>query len=72
MKDAIFLQELILQNGSKFLSDPAPEVRKHARSLMTPIVRHVRFDALQQSALDERTRRDIKKAVESLQVNGPG
>ncbi len=59
-------QELVMQQGSKMLTDGSLEVRKHAKHLFGDLKRHRKFDSLLMTMLRENERRDIKKTLDSL------
>ena len=60
------LQESIIVDGSKLLTDGSLEVRQHAKHLWAEVVQHSRTDSLLKENLKDPELRDVKKILDNL------
>ena len=60
------LQELVMGEGSKMLSDAASEVRASARHYWAELVQHAKTEPMLKQALTEVEMRNIRKTIDSL------
>ena len=60
------LQELIMTDGAKMLSDASSEVRASARHTWSELVQHTKTETMLKQYLTEVEKRNIQKTLDSL------
>ncbi len=60
---SLYLQEIVLQQGSQFVTDGALDVRKHTKHMFSVLSTHTKFDSCLRQNLRDKEADAVKKAV---------
>jgi len=66
LKEHFFAQEMVLQTGAKQLTDPALEVRTHAKHLFAELTSHAHFEKTLKATLKDSEIKNMQKALDAV------